>query len=309
MPRSGRESARAPRGAALAVFVLLTAVPARSQYFFDYPKYRKFEASVFVYAWRPMNFVPSTYADAWHDRLLLSVSEQTEITGRPFGLGAGGSAAFFFDRTWGIQVMAETASAAVTTSADVRMDWTWADNRSIRERASWPGTGRLTSVPLSLNAVFRVSSFFHSWTFSGGITSFRTRFEASSWFAFGVSKMNPDESAQLMDALKVGLRVPPRAWWSRGVNFGIGYAFDVSDRLALKLEVRGYYSPPLDLRWTFVQGLYDGYFYGELRGEPFLASSVDFVTQAKTLSDVRVRPSSLRLSVGLAWSSRPVVED
>jgi hypothetical protein len=120
--------------------------------------------------------------------------------------------------------------------------------------------------------------------------------------------MSEDGEYQLMDMLKVGLRVPKTSWWAAGADFGFGWTHKLSDRLGLKIELRGFFCPAKVLTWAFVQGKYDGVFYGQIVGEPFGEDSVAFVTKARTLSSFDVKPSSLRLGVGLTWVSAPVVE-
>jgi opacity protein-like surface antigen len=293
----------------LGLVLLGASASASAQYYFDYPKYERFEVCVFLSGWLPLQSGLTTYSDFWHDRLLLSVLEETAITVKPaVGPGAGASFAFYFNRTFGIQAILETSSSGLNTTAEATMAWTWADMRNVRQQALWTGTGRLAETPVSLDAVIKVKKPFWAWTVSGGPTAFRTSFTADSWFCFGVSKMSEDEQFQLVDGLKVGLTIPRTSWWALGLNLGLGAAFRLSDRLGLKIEARYYYCPEKIVSWSFVQGVYDGIFYGEILGEPFGEDSVAFVTKAGTLSALAIAPSSLRLGIGLAWTSTPVIE-
>jgi hypothetical protein len=296
---------------AICFFLLLLAAAgtAAAQYYFDYPKYSRFEAGIFAFGWRPMNSGPTTYADSWHDRLLLSVYESTLISQKTsIGAGAGASFGLFFNRTLGTEVLVETSASDLKTTAGMSAFWTWADRRFIQQDAAWPGTGRLKTTKIALNIVNRFSNLRRAWTVSGGLTAFRNTFSAESWFGFGVSKMSDDGQFQLMDILKVGLRVPETRWWALGADLGAGLTLKLSERLGLKLEVRGFYCPLKGVSWSFVQGRYDGVFYGQILGEPFGEDSVEFVTNAGTLSTFDVKPSSFRLGIGLTWSSVPIVE-
>jgi opacity protein-like surface antigen len=297
------------RAICFCLLILAAAGTAAAQYYFDYPKYSRFEAGIFGFGWRAAKNGNTDYSDSWRDRLLLRVYEQTLISSKPsLGAGAGASFALYFNRTLGIEVLLETSSSSLSTAADSTDGWTWEDLRTIRHEASWPGSGRLDSTRISLNVANRFSNLRRAWTLSGGLAAFRNTFSADSWFGFGVSKMSDDGQFQLMDILKVGLRVPQTSWWALGADLGAGLTLKLSDRLGLKVEARGFYCPLKMMSWSFVQGSYDGVFYGQIRGEPFGADSVEFVTNAGTLSTFDIKASCLRLGIGLTWSSVPVVE-
>jgi len=291
------------------LLVLGSAAAASAQYYFDYPRFSRFEAGAFAFGWRSMENGQTVYSDAWYDRLLIMVHEQTLISSRPsIGAGAGLSFALYFNKSLGVEVLLETSASALKTSADIAAAWTWADNRVIRQNASWPGTGRFSSTRISLNAVNRFSNLRRDWMVSGGLTAFRNGFSSDSWFGFGVTKMTEDGQTQLMDILKVGLRVPKTSWWALGLDLGIGYKHKLSERIGLKAEVRIFFCPARTVSWTFVQGTYNGVFYGQILNEPFGQDSVDFVTGAGTLSPFTIKPSSLRIGLGVSWSSAPVIE-
>ena len=293
----------------LGAFLLLSASAASAQYYFDYPKFARFEAGVFIFGGQALNNGRTDYADSWHDRLLVSVFERTIITQKSsLGGGAGLFFAFFFNRTLGAELLLESSGSPLKTAAEMSASWMWADNRQVRHSAAWPGTGRLSTTRISFNLVTRIPGRFRDLTFSGGVTVFRNAYTADSWFGFGVSKLSEDGSLQLMDILKVGLSVPKTAWGALGVDFGIGYTHKLSERIGIKAEIRGFLCPTRTVSWTFVEGLYDGEFYGQIRNEPFGDDSVAFVTKAQTLSRFTVKPSSVRLGIGLTWSSAPVVE-
>jgi hypothetical protein len=297
------------RSAGFLLLFLAATTAVSAQYYFDYPKFARFEAGLYAFGWLPLNPGATAYADSWYDRLLISVYENTRISQTAaVGGGAGASFSLFFNRTVGIELLAEAATAKLTTTADMTAGWTWADRRMIRQEATWPGTGRLEMTRIALNLVNRFDNLVRTWSVSGGLAVHRPSFSADSWFGFGVSKMTEDGGSQLMDMLKVGLRIPKTSWWALGADLGFGWTHKLSDRIGLKLEIRGFFCPSRTLTWTFVQGLYDGVFYGQIVDEPFGEDSVAFVTRAETLSSFVVKPSSLRLGVGLTWASAPVVQ-
>jgi len=293
----------------IGAFLLVSAPTASAQYYFDYPKYARFETGVFVFGGQALNNGRTNYSDSWHDRLLVSVFEKTIITQKSsLGGGAGLFFGFFFNRTLGAELLLESSASPLKTTAEMSASWMWADYRNVKHSATWLGTGRLSTTRISFNLVNRFPGRFRDLTFSGGVTAFRHAFTADSWFGFGVSKLSEDGQFQLMDILKVGLRLPKTAWWALGIDFGIGYTHKLSERIGIKAEIRGFMCPAKTVSWTFVEGLYDGEFYGQMRDEPFGKDSVAFVTKARTLSGFAVKPSSVRLGLGLTWSSAPVVE-
>jgi opacity protein-like surface antigen len=292
------------------VLPLLCFAPiASAQYYFDYPKYSRLEASAFAFGWQSLENGQTTYMDSWRDRLLLGVIERTLISSKPSpGAGAGVSFAFYFNRNLGIEMLMEASASEVKTEAEMFASWTWADNRLIRQTASWPGTGRFSSARISLNVAGRIPGLRRDWTASAGLTAFRNVFSSDSWFGFGISKLSEDGQNQLIDIFKIGLRVPQTTWWALGLDLGLGVKHKLSDRIGLKAEVRAFFCPAKTVSWSFVQGIYDGVFYGQLLGEPFGQDSVDIVTGAGTLSPFTVKPSSLRIGLGLSWASVSVVE-
>lgn len=291
------------------LLILGFAAAASAQYYFDYPKYSRFEAGAFVFGWRSMDNGQTKYTDSWHDRLLVSVYEQTLISSTPsLGAGAGLSFSLYLNKSLGIELLLETSASGLKTTADMYAAWTWADNRMIRHTVSWPGTGRFSSTRISVNAVNRFSNLRRDWSISGGLTAFRNGFSSDSWFGFGVSKLSEDGQTQLMDMLKVGLRVPKTSWWALGFDLGLGYKHKISERVGLKAEVRVFFCPAKTVSWSFVQGTYDGVFYGQIVDESFGSDSVDFVTGAGTLSAFTIKPSYLRIGFGVSWSSTPVVD-
>jgi len=288
--------------AAWLFLALLTSTSAWSQYYFDYPTYKRFSIGLTGGQALPRLRATSYYRDTWNDRLLISVAEASTVELRAkAGLHFGVQCAWFFNPSLGIRLEAGYLSSDVSTSTEVAFAWTWADGRHYESTPVWNGAGRMTTLPIGLNGIWKGAVGRHEWFLTGGLSYYRHTFRADSSFGYGISMMSADGSTQYIDALRVGLRVPEISWSSLGFNIGLGGSLKLSDLLGFQVEAGYFLSPSKTVNWTFVTGNYNGVFFSDLKDISFGEGDIEFLTASvppKLETGMRLKPSFFRFSAG-----------
>ncbi len=288
----------------LLALLVLMAARASAQYYFDYPTYKKYELGVFGGAALSLIKGTTVYSDQWNDLKLTYVVERTDI-----GLNSkaafhfGGFFGYFFNPNIGLELDFEYLTTSVPTTAQASFHWAWSDGRSFIKDATWSGTGRLTSFPLSLNLVLRSEPGRSQWSLSGGVTYFHNAFRSESFFGYGISTLSEDGQWQYLDFLRVGLRIPKTSWAVLGLNLGVGLSFKISDRIGIKAEARYFLCPEKKFTWEFVKGFYDGIFYPYIKNIDFGDGDIELITEGpnpKMAPSLKLNPSFFRLSIGFA---------
>ena len=251
----------------------------------------------------------SQYRDEWTQDLLSKVVDLGTITAlSPSAFSCQGTASYFLSERFGVQVGLGIYSESLTSSSDFGINYTKSGTFGSKS-ASWPGTGRLTSIPLSLNAVYRRAGAKWSFYASAGPALYFNSYRADSMSGFGVSDTvrvrvfvppNWVETViQELDALPVPLAVPATTWVKLGYNIGGGADFSLGEQWALTAEIRYFKCPARDFEWTWTPGAYNG-IMGVLTDWPFTA--VNAVYAAAHTTPTTVRPSALRIAVGVKLS-------
>ena len=97
----------------------------------------------------------SEYRDAWTQDLLSTVIDQGTITpASPAAFSCQGFAAYFFTEHLGAQAGLGIYSENISNTSDFALSYAWNSGASGSKNRTWAGTGRLKSVPLSLNALY-----------------------------------------------------------------------------------------------------------------------------------------------------------
>lgn len=282
-------------GARLCLFFIAAA--ASAQYYFEIPSYKPWEFGVYFGGGLSLVRGLSTYRDAWSGGDLISVYEETTIEAKAGGGEAGGVfASYFFKPGVGLRLNFGYSSAPVPTTANFLYRWTWS-NRSIFEKESdWHDTGRLTTMPLSLDLLGKKDIGRHEIFYSGGITLFINRFRTESSFGFGVSTFAAGR--QYIDAFRVGLRIPDTTWKALGVNIGVGLRAFISERFRLFIDARFFWVQKRTFSWDMVLGTSEGIFFDEVPFAPFGEEDADRLRNANKISRLEINPSSLQFTAG-----------
>jgi len=255
----------------------------------------------------PGSVSSSEYRDDWTQDLLSRVNEEGLITPTTSGtVSCEGFAARFFTDSLGLQLGLGLYSFSAPNTSAFNFSYTWTNGASGGKSQAWTtGTGRMKSVPLSVNLLYESRGETWSLYASAGPTLFFNSFEAASTSGFGVSDsakvtvyIPPNwvtTFIQTVDALPVPLAVPAQSWVSAGLDVGAGVDFRIGPQWAVTADVRYFMCPSKDLGWTWTQGTYSG-LLGNLIGWPFTAENAAYAAERTT--PITISPSSLRIAVG-----------
>lgn len=247
----------------------------------------------------------SFYGTTWGKFNLARVEETTVIEAyHKLGLAGGVSAAYYFTPSLGLQLVAGGLRESTPTTSFFQFAWLWksdVDNIKARE---FEGTGSLTTMPFSLNAVARLGQDAVKGILSAGVSLFRSTYRAESVWGYGVDLIttifvDPNYVVtQYVDALPVEIEIPSTTWTTIGANLGAGLDIETSPTTSLRVDVRYYFCPAKNLDWSFVQKAYDGMFYNDINDRPFDQADLDVIAARGRRFALKVNPSYFQLSVG-----------
>jgi hypothetical protein len=284
----------------------IAASPGFSQYYFDYPTFKRFEFGLHLGLTKPDVIGGTVYEDTWSAYQLTSVYERTLITPNQ---GWTASPEVFMQwnlsPAMGVRVSLGRLSSQIPTTSDFEMTWSWADGRHIQQTIAWTGSGRITTIPLGLNLVARKVNDVNTWYVTAGVMISWNTFSADSSFGFGVTNTPDDSGVQYVDGLRIPLRVPDTAWRSLGANIGVGKTFALSDSLSLGADISYFLFPKKEFSWSFVYGNYDGVFYHELKNQRFAPEDGDYILNGDKISKFNVSLTRLRVGLVLVLSLGP----
>lgn len=302
-------------GAALAVLTALALGPAASAFAQSETSEKRaplprWEFRLTLGLAVPGGVSASQYRDAWTQDLLSSVVDQTTITPlSPDAFSCLGTASYFFTRRLGVQAALGIYSESLTSTSEFGFTYTWKSGASGSKYVGWPGTGRLKSVPFCLNAVYGFGDAKWSLYIAAGPALYFNSYLAESMSGFGISEtvrvrvfIPPnwvETVTQELDALPVPLSVPARSWVKLGWDIAAAADFSLGGKWALTAEIRYLKCPAKEIEWTWTPGTYDG-ILGVFTAWPF--TSVNAVYAAGHTAPTTVRPSSLRIGVGIKLS-------
>lgn len=269
-------------------------------------RYPKFEIGLLAGLSTSRALGTTTYQDSWSSFLLSNVTEKTTIESQvKNGLQCGGYVSYFITRHLGFQLLAEYMKADVPNSANLDFGWTWSDGSNVQNNKVWTGTGRLTSIPISLDVVVKVNAGRLEAQISGGATYFRNTLREDSVFGYGVMRIfttyvAPDwVMEQSIDALPVGLTIADKTWYAWGANIGLGLNFRLTGAIGLRGEARYLYCPKKNLSWDFVLGTYNGVFSNDIQAEPFTDQDAAYLLQNNQTFSLQVNPSFFQVALGV----------
>ncbi len=292
-------------GAALALASILAASAFAQP---DRP--RKYEFSLTLGLSFPRGTDASLYKDEWTQELLSKVIDENTFTPASSSVfSCQGFAAYFLKESLGVQLGLGIYSLSVPNTSTFNFTYTWKGGTTVTKSRTWEGTGRLRSVPLSLNVLYKWRKPRWDATVSAGPTLFFNGFEAQSTAGFGVSDVAKvltyippnwvETVIQKVDALPVAVSVPAQSWVGFGFDIGGGADYRLSDKWALTADIRYFSCPAKELSWVWAPGTYTGVL-GELPDWPFTEVNADYAAGKTTASAVRA--SSLRIALGIKMS-------
>jgi hypothetical protein len=267
--------------------------------------YPKFEFGILAGLSTSRALGTTSYQDSWSSFLLNNVTEKTTIESRvKNGPEFGGYLSYFVTPHLGLQLLAGYMKADVPNNANLDFGWTRSDGSNVQNKKGWAGTGRLTSLPISLDIVARVNAGSLEAQVSSGATYFRNTLRADSFFGYGVMRIfstyvAPDwVMEQSIDALPVSLTIADKTWYAWGANIGFGLNLRLTGALGFRAEARYFYCPKKNLNWHFVLGAYDGIFSNDIQAEPFTDQDAAYLLQNNQTFGLKADPSFFQVAFG-----------
>jgi len=253
----------------------------------------------------------SNYTGTWGYKLLRTITQTTNITGKSPGAGSiGASFAYFFTPNFGVQLSGEfLLKGNIPMKSHFNFDYTWYTGASYNETADWKGTGGLNSIPLSLDLVGRFGGGTIGGSVSAGATLFMNSFEADSAIGWGVTQYSwywiwypyYYYEWQAVDAVRIPAVIDKTSWTAFGGNFGASLTFKMSDKIGLFLDGRYFLCPAKEFDWGFVLGTYDGIFYDTITDVEFGQDDVDYLAEGNKVKPFKVNPSFFRIAAGIKF--------
>jgi len=292
----------------VAVLAPLAFSPARAGTGF----WNKLEVGLSVGLALPRPAAVSAYRDDWSLKLLKNVSEETVVSPeRERAPSFRVSLARFFRPELGLEAGFSFAGTGVPNRSAFRLSYVWADGLEGTIGGDWEGTGRLCSLPVFLNAIWRPVRNRFQLRLSAGPALFFNSARASATVGIGLSDETTiwvyvppawtSTTVQHIDAVAADLKIPKTAWTSVGFNAGLGIGCALGPRLAAGCEIRIFRAPARDIPWTVTPGTYDGLTEAGSRWIVSASLARDVESRA---SDFRADPSHVQVSAGLKLSFR-----
>ncbi len=175
-----------------------------------------------------------------------------------FGFNAGIS--FFFNYKMGLGVNASFMKTTFDITNSFNWNWEWwdSDQGSINAK-NWMNTGSVTSIPISVNLIFRaVSTENFKVNFFAGPTLFLTKVEldGNGGYADGPLLYN---GSYYIDWYDIPLEVNASESVFGG-NGGIEIEYMFSESMNIYFSANYYFAGELDLNWMVKPGQYTGEF-------------------------------------------------
>ena len=254
----------------------------------------------------------SAYRDIWGQELLTNVFEETVIAPR-MGLAPSFRilADYYVRPDIGLQAGAGLSIASVPNASTFNLEYSWKSGTGGNLTGEWPGRGRLRSVPLFLNAVWRRQGDRFGVSASGGPVLFFNAFRAEATAGLGVSDVTYIQTytpplwtqtlIQHLDAVAAAIEIPVTRWTALGFNAGLAGTYKIDGRLGAVLDVRFFSCGAKDISWTWVPGTYPG----RVEADSRWVVSEDLARYAAgQTSAFHVDPSYFQISAGLKISLR-----
>jgi opacity protein-like surface antigen len=209
------------------------------------------------------SFVPdsTSYSDSWNEGILKSVTESGTVTHKIDNpLGVGISFSYLFMGGLGIQARVDynlTKKFIPEESlSDYTITWSWTSSGPYSIDETWPVTGEISVIPLSLNLIYKVQGggIFVPY-FSGGVSYFTGKLKANTYGGFGLTWT--DSTSRYIDYLDIPVMIDASL---SGIGFNVGGGIDLvlTPNIAISLEGIYFIGKTIEEYWAPVPGTYSG---------------------------------------------------
>lgn len=244
----------------------------------------------------------STFSSEWSALALESLRADTTISAKPTGRYAlGASLGYFFLPGLGLELSGVTFDPDVATTSDLLFNWKLAGRPEVSESRSWPGTGRLSSVAVSLDLAARHDLGPVRLSLSAGPTLFIHSYSASASAGLGASYIVVWYVFidQFVDSFQIPVRVEETSWTAVGGNAALSAEVRLAGPLSLALSARYYLSPSKTLTWKWQAGTYTGLNNPNGYFSDWEFRDADFAPFQAATTALKVDPSFLVVTAGL----------
>ena len=244
----------------------------------------------------------SQYGDIWDGKLASNIEEYADIHYKADnGIAFGGTLSCIFTPRFGLEVGGAFFSQNVPN--DTAAQWAFSyGGLDYGEQYSFSGEGKLTTIPIFINAMGRFSSGLMDFNISGGPTLYLNRAEATATGLYGDHQWWVTVywwgtvTSELIDFFPLAMEIRPTNWTGFGFNAGGSVDFNVAPTLALFLEIRYFFCPPKNLSWNYIPAIYDG-LRGKLPDWEIFSFQADYVGENTTA--FKLNPSFFFFSAGI----------
>ena len=249
------------------------------------------------------SFLPaatSSFSYEWGPVVLLQyIQEQGTFTHKvknPMGLGF--SLAYYFSGGFGLKLRVDMnfKQSLDASQSDYTFRWKWLSGPGVgTETSSWPMTGGMSTMPISLDVVYKFATegMFQPYV-NAGISLFTGKFNADTYTGYGLTWFPP--GWQYIDYVAVPMQIRDASLGSIGFNAGLGADIFFSRNIGLFLDAAYFMGKSFDLEWTPVPGEYPTILHSGWTAELY-ASNLAIITE--NLGPLTVKTSFFKIMAGL----------
>jgi opacity protein-like surface antigen len=204
----------------------------------------------------------SSYSYNWGPFYVLQTVNETgnlsHTLKSPMGLGF--SLAYYFGQGLGVKVRVDMnfkQDFGDDSVSDYLLTWSWFSGGPYSRDNSWPITGDMSILPISLDIVykFQTEGSFQPYV-NAGVSIFTGKLNASTYTGWSASLVSGP--IQYIDYAAVPLEITDESLSSVGANFGLGVDIFFSPSIAFNLDAAYFLGKSFDLQWMPVPGNYQG---------------------------------------------------
>jgi opacity protein-like surface antigen len=244
----------------------------------------------------------SQYGDIWNGKIESNIEEYADINYKADnGIAFGGALSYMFTPNFGLELGGALFSQNVPN--DTSAQWAFSSaGTDYGEQYEFSGEGKLTTLPIFINLVGRFSRGLMDFNISGGPALYLNTAEATATGLYGdhlwwlTVYWWGTETTELIDFFPLAMEIPSTRWTGFGFNAGGSVDFNVSPTMALFLEIRYFFSPPKNLSWRYIPGIYDGK-RGKLPDWDIYPFQADYAGEITT--PYKANPSFFLFSAGI----------
>ncbi|MGB9005238.1 MAG: outer membrane beta-barrel protein, partial [Candidatus Aminicenantales bacterium] len=238
----------------------------------------------------------SAYSDSWSYGWI-SVDEGGQIqhkVNNPFGLGI--SFSYFFTNDLGLRLRADPNFGQNISNAQSHFSadyvWGWGSDS---DDVTWPVTGDLSVLPLSLDLVYRFQAGFFAPYLNAGVSYFISKFKAETNIGWSNSWWRTYLVEQAYDYLVLPVSID-ESLNGVGFNFGAGFDFLLGPSLAITLDATYFLGQSVEAKWYMPPGQY---YYTGWTNTYTIFSQADSNEFADYVDPVKINTSFFKILFGI----------